>query len=86
MANKIDTVKITKGKVVIECTRMDLILMDQTSDGIVMHFKGGLILNYDDQYMPNEVKQRIKQTIDHLSGNIEINLDNYQTPARIVNF
>ncbi len=81
---KKENVTITKANVTITCDRMDLILVDQTPDGIIINLKGGLAVNYTDQYMPIEVKERVKQAVNHMSGNLEINLDNYLKPAKIL--
>jgi len=81
---KKENVTIKKGNVNITCDRMDLILVDQTPDGVIINLKGGLALNYTDQYMPIEVKERIKQAVNHMSGNLEINLNDYLKPAKIL--
>jgi len=86
MNNKEQTIRIKKGNVIIKCDRSDLTMLDQTPDGIVINFKEGLSLNYIDQYMHISTKQIIKQSVDHMSGNLEINLDNYKTPSKIINF
>ena len=86
MNDKDDSVVIKKGSVEIKCKRSDLSMIDQTPDGIVINLKGGLAINYTDQYMEILIKEKIKQAIDHMSGNVEINLDNYNQPARIINF
>ncbi len=79
-------ISIKKGNVTITCSRAELTMLDQTPDGIVINFKGGLSLNYTDQYMEIATKQLIKQAVDHMSGNLEIDFNNRRTPARIVNF
>lgn len=81
---KKENVVIVKGNVKISCDRTDLILVDQTPDGIVINLKGGLAVNYTDQYMPMNVKEVIKQSVNHMSGNLEINLNNYIKPAKIL--
>jgi len=86
MTNKEQTIRIKKGNVTITCTRSDLTMLDQTPDGIVINFKEGLSLHYTDQYMQLATKQVIKQSVDHMSGNLEIDLDNYRSPSKIVSF
>jgi len=81
-----DNVSIKKGNINISCGRDDLIQVDQSPDGMIFNFKGGISFSYIDQYMPIEVKQQIKGAIDHMSGNVQIDLNNYRTPAKIVNF
>ncbi len=84
MAAEEDSVVIKKGPVTINCFRSDLIMVDQTPDGVVINLKGGLALNYTDQYMEIETKERIKQAVNHMAGNLEIDLGNRRTPARIL--
>ena len=81
---KKEDVTIKRGNVEIKCDRMDLILVDQTPDGIIINLKGGMALNYTDQYMSINVKERIKQAVNHMAGNLEINLDDYNKPAKIL--
>jgi len=79
-------VTIKKGTILIECKRSDLQMVDQTPDGIIINLKGGISIQYIDQYMEILVKEKIKAAIDHMSGNVKIDLHNYVTPARIENF
>ena len=84
---KKDTITIKKGKIVITCDRDELVEVDQSPDGMMFTFKWGMTNHYTDQYMPIEVKEKIKQAINLLiGGNVVVDLNNYMKPVMVTHF
>ena len=77
-------ITIKKGGVTITASRSDLMEVNETADGVVFAFKGGLQINYMDTFMPAANKQIIKNTADSF-GNKKLifNLDNQKNPAMV---
>lgn len=68
----------------LEVDRSDLVEVVETPDGVVFNFKNGIHIHKMDPYMPNSVKQIIKNTADNYPGhNIIFELDNPKVPARV---
>jgi len=84
---KKDIITIKKGKMIFTCNRDELVEVDQSPDGMMFSFKWGMILNYTDQYMPLEIKEKIKQAINLLvGGNVVVDLNNYIKPVMVTHF
>lgn len=77
-------ITIKKGGVTITASRTDLMEVNETADGVVFAFTGGLQVNYMDNFMPAVNKQIIKNTADSF-GNKKLifNLDNQKNPAMV---
>ena len=76
------TVKV--GKVKVEATRSDLMSVDETPDGVVFAFKGGIQIHYINPYMPSSAKQIIKNTADQIKEKrLIFELDNAKRPAMV---
>lgn len=75
-------ITIKKGGVTITSSRTDLMEVNETADGVTFAFKGGLQVNYMDNFMPSANKQIIKNTADSF-GNKKLifDLDNKKNPA-----
>lgn len=78
------TVTIKRGSINISTDRTDLIVIDQTHDGIAFSFKYGIHIQVTDQFMPTETKDRIKAADSLPKGNIIFDLNNYNKPVHIV--
>jgi len=75
-------IKITKGEIVFEAKRNDLVNCAETADGVVFQFKNGITFQADDPNMTSGVKNLIKNTVDRMvNGNININLNNAANPV-----
>jgi len=55
---------IKQGDFKLVVPRDQLVQVDETHDGIAFQFKGGLQLYKTDPFMPQSVKQLMKQTAD----------------------
>ena len=55
-------VVIKKKGIVVEMDRTDLVMVDQTADGVVFNFKYGLFLHYTDNFMPFTAKELMKNS------------------------
>ncbi len=76
------TVSIKKGTFVINCMRDDLIGINESPDGVVFNFKGNLILQFNDMYMPRDMKARIRTADSSFTvGSLSFDLDKYETPV-----
>jgi len=83
MANK-TKILIKKGSMKIEVDRSDLVEVNETYDGITFNFKDGLQLYYTDHFMPQGMKEIIKNTSNHFPENkIIFDLDNPRKPAMV---
>jgi len=75
---------IKNGKVKIIADRSELIEVQETPDGIVFNFKGGIVVHKNDQFMSSAVKQIVKNTADNFQGNkVIFELDNPKRPAYV---
>ena len=75
---------IKKGTLKLEVQRSDLVEVNETHDGIVFNFKGGLSLYYTDNFMPQGMKEVVKNTANHFSEQkIIFDLDNQSRPAMV---
>jgi len=75
---------IKNGSVEISAKHSDLIEVQETADGVVFNFKGGISVFKNDQYMASSTKQLIKNTADNFpSHKLIFELDNPKTPARV---
>jgi len=77
-------ITIKKGGVTITASKTDLMEVNETADGVVFSFKGGIQLNYMDNFMPAVNKQIIRNTADSF-GNKKLifNLDDQKNPAMV---
>lgn len=81
---KIAKVIIKKGTLNLEVDRSELVEVSETHDGIAFNFKGGLQLYFTDNFMPQHMKELIKNTSNHFPNQkLIFDLDNQQTPARV---
>ena len=68
----------------LKVKRSELVQVDETADGVVFHFKNGLSLIKNDQFMPSSVKQIMKNTADSYEGSkLVYELDNPQRPVYV---
>jgi len=75
---------IKNGKIRVTADRSELIEVQETPDGIVFNFKGGIVIHKNDQYMSNATKQIVKNTADNFEANkITFELDNPKRPAYV---
>lgn len=77
------TIVIKKKGITVEMDRSDLVMIDQTGDGIVFTFKYGLFLHYTDNFMPNGAKELMKNSSNSFpkAKKLIFNLDNYSKPV-----
>ncbi len=79
-----DKVVIEKGEFKLEILREELTMIDETPDGVNFNFKGNIRLTFEDQHMPNDVKQRIKTAdTSFKKGSLNFNLMNYRDPVLV---
>ena len=77
-------ITIKKGGVTVTASRSDLVEVNETADGVVFAFKGGLQINYMDNMMPPTNKQIIKNTADSFANKkLIFDLDNPRNPAMV---
>jgi len=77
-------VKIVKGSMKLEVDRNELIEVSETHDGIAFNFKGGMQLYYTDDFMPQGMKELIKNTSNHFDNKtLVFDLDNQRQPAKV---
>lgn len=77
-------ITIKKGGVTITSPRSDLLEVNESADGVVFSFKGGLQVNYMDNFMPATNKQIIKNTADSFANKkLIFDLDNKRNPALV---
>lgn len=75
---------IKKGTMNLEVDRNELVEVVSTHDGIVFNFKGGLQLYYTDNFMPQHMKEVIKNTADHYDNKkLVFDLDNTRRPVMV---
>lgn len=84
MAEKKVFIIIKKGTMELKILRSDLIEVCETHDGVVFNFKNGLQLQYSDQFMPQPMKEILRNTSNHyIDKKIIFDLDNEKQPAMI---
>jgi len=79
------TIKV--GGVSIEASRQDLMEVNETADGVIFTFKGGLQLVYTQQFMTSTTKQIIKNTADNdklSKQKLLFTLDNPKRPVLVI--
>ena len=78
-----DTIIIKKGLMeLVKTDRSNLINAEQSHDGVVFAFKGGIQIYCTDQYMPLHTKDLIKNTTNNFpNANLIIDLSNYNHPV-----
>lgn len=68
----------------LKVDRSELVQVDETPDGIVFQFKGGVSLIKNDQFMPSSIKQIMKNTADNYPGQkLVYELDNPRRPVMV---
>lgn len=80
-----NTIVIKKGTMkLVETDRTNLIIAEQTYDGVIFTFKGGIQLHCTDNYMPNHTKDMIKNASDSFaSANLIFDIANYNKPVSV---
>jgi len=78
-----DTIIIKKGSMkFVETERSNLIIAEQTHDGVVFSLKGGIQIYCTDNDMPNHTKDIIKNTSNSFpTANLVFDLNNYNRPV-----
>jgi len=78
-----DTIIIKKGAMkFVETERSNLIIAEQTHDGVVFTLKGGIQIYCTDNSMPNHTKDIIKNTSNSFpTANLVFDLANYNRPV-----
>ncbi len=75
---------IKKGSMKLEVDRSELVEVSETHDGIAFNFKGGIQIYYTDNFMPQAMKEIIKNTSNHFTDKrIIFDLDNQRQPALV---
>lgn len=78
------TIVIKKGSMKLEVNRSDLVEVSETHDGVAFNFKDGLQLYYTNNFMPQHMKEIMKNTANHFAEKkIVFDLDNQQKPAMV---
>ena len=80
-----DTIIIKKGSMkFVETERSNLIIAEQTHDGVVFSLKGGIQIYCTDNDMPNHTKDIIKNTSNSFpTANLIFDLLNYNKPVLV---
>ena len=78
-----DTIIIKKGSMkFVETERSNLIIAEQTHDGVVFSLKGGIQIYCTANDMPNHTKDIIKNTSNSFpTANLVFDLSNYNRPV-----
>ena len=85
MTEKVKMVTIKQGEFELKVPRSELVEVQETADGIVFKFKGGLVVEKLDQYMPLQMKRLIKATSDGFDeASLEVDLANQAKPVLAV--
>ena len=75
---------IKKGSMKLEVDRSELVEVSETHDGIAFNLKGGIQIYYTDNFMPQAMKEIIKNTSNHFADKrIIFDLDNQRQPALV---
>lgn len=75
---------IKKGSMELTVNRSDLVEVSETHDGIAFNLKDGIQVYYTDNFMPQGMKEVIKNTANHFSEQrIIFDLDNQHKPAMV---
>lgn len=74
---------IKKGAMeLVKTDKANLIEANQTYDGMVFNFKGGITITYTDNYFPVPAKDLIVNTLNSFANaNIVVDLANYNRPV-----
>ena len=80
-----------EGRVIIKLSTMKMEILRkeikeilETPDGVNFHFINGSYFSYVDQYLPSEVKQKIKVICDRfLNGVVTVDLNNPKQPVSV---
>lgn len=68
----------------LKVKRSELVQLDETADGVVFQFKNGLSLIKIDQFMPNNIKNIMKNTSDNYPDKkLVFELDNPKRPVYV---
>ena len=80
-----DTLIIKKGSMkFVETERSNLIIAEQTHDGVVFTLKGGIQVYCTDNHMPNHAKEIIVNTTNSFpTANLIFDLANYKKPVTV---
>ena len=69
---------------VLEIPRREVKEIIETPDGMNFHLVGGSYFSYQHQYLPSEIKQKIKMVADKfLNGRVTIDLNNLAQPVSV---
>ena len=75
---------VTKGTSEFLISRDELSAVDEAPDGIVFHLKTNMFLHFTDQWMPQDVKQKIIVSVNTFGkGTVYINLNDYKNVVRL---
>jgi len=75
---------IKKGSMELRINRQELLEICETHDGVVFNMKNGLQLQYTNQFMPQTMKEILRNTGNHFTEHkIIFDLDNERQPALI---
>jgi hypothetical protein len=75
---------IKKGSMNLEIDRSELVEVSETHDGVAFNFKGGIQLYFTDQFMPQAMKELMKNTSNHFGNHkLIFDLDNQRTPVKV---
>ncbi len=75
---------IKKGSMELEMNRSDLVEVSETHDGVAFNFKDGIQLYFTDQFMPQHMKELMKNTSNHFADKkLIFDLDNQRAPVLV---
>ena len=81
---KVAKVIIKKGNMTLEVDRSSLVEVNETPDGLAFNFKEGIQLYFTDNFMPQSMKELIKNTSNHFPNQkLIFDMDDQRTPARV---
>jgi len=80
-----DTIIIKKGLMeLVKTDRSNLLNAEQSHDGVVFTFKGGIQVYCTDQYMPISTKDVIRNTANSFpTANLIFDISNYSRPVLV---
>jgi len=82
MSEKVKMITIKQGTFELSVPRSELVEVQETADGVVFKFKGGLVLEKIDQYMPQHTKQIMQATADSFpEASLVYDLTNQSKPV-----
>lgn len=83
--NSKSNIRLKKGNIDLLFNREELNVVDETGDGIVFKLKNGIMISFEDQFMPSGTKQKIKLTVDKFpNGDIEVDFNNWKSPVVVI--